>query len=197
MNKFTIIPSSQEYQAAPSVDQDITITLEQQSQQMVEYDRSQSISLAQVFDDERQSSGIFRPTFKVNYLYGNTYTGTTEYVPFRNTLYYVNPEQSFVSTIWKGFPQYYEFDFYRPNISDQHINYVAKSAYTYNWTYYISYAQSNNYLKQMSYTLNNSSYNWVASEGIPFSITNGTQNGSNVIRFQCIAPHGLTVGEYV
>ncbi len=197
MNKFTIIPSSQEYQAAPSVDQDITITLEQQSQQMVEYDRSQSISLAQVFDDERQSSGIFRPTFKVNYLYGNTYTGTTEYVPFRNTLYYVNPEQSFVSTIWKGFPQYYEFDFYRPNISDQHINYVAKSAYTYNWTYYISYAQSNNYLKQMSYTLNNSSYDWYASEGIPFSIINGTQNGSNVIRFQCIAPHGLTVGEYV
>ena len=33
-------------------------------------------------------------------------------------------------------------------------------------------------LKQMSYTLNNSSYNWYASEGIPFSIINGTQNGS-------------------
>jgi hypothetical protein len=130
-------------------------------------------------------------------LYGNTYTGTTEYVPFRNTLYYVDAEQSSVSTIWKGFPQYYEFDFYRPNISDQHINYVAKSAYTYNWTYYISYVQSNNDLKQMSYTLNNGSYDWLASEGIPFSIINGTQNGSNVIRFQCIAPHGLTVGEYV
>ena len=197
MNKFTIIPSSQEYQSAPSVDQDITITLEQQSQQMVEYDRSQSISLAQVFDDERQSSSTFRPTFKVNYLYGNTYTGTTEYVPFKNTLYYVDAEQSSVNTIWKGFPQYYEFDFYRPNISDQHINYVAKSAYTYNWTYYISYAQSNNDLKQMSYTLNNGSYDWIASEGIPFSIINGTQNGSNVIRFQCIAPHGLTVGEYI
>ena len=197
MNKFTIIPSSQEYKAAPSVDQDISITLEQQSQQMVEYDRSQSISLAQVFDDERQSSTTFRPTFKVNYLYGNKYTGTTEYVPFRDTLYYVDAEQSFVSTIWKGFPQYYEFDFYRPNISDQHISYVAKSAYTYNWTYYISYAQNNNYVRQMSYTLNNSSYDWLASEGIPFSIINGTQNGSNVIRFQCIAPHGLTVGEYV
>ena len=111
MNKYTIIPSSQEYKAAPSVDQDISITLEQQSQQMVEYDRSQSISLAQVFDDERQGSEIFRPTFKVNYLYDNTYTGTTEYVPFKNTLYYVDTEQSYVSGIWKGFPQYYEFDF--------------------------------------------------------------------------------------
>jgi hypothetical protein len=49
----------------------------------------------------------------------------------------------------------------------------------------------------LSYDLNNSSFNWIASEGIPFSIYNGTQNGSNVIRFQCVAPHGLTVGEYV
>ena len=197
MNKYTIIPSSQEYKSAPFVDQEISITLEQQSQQMVEYDRSQSISLAQVFDDERQGSSIFRPTFKVNYLYANTYTGTTEYVPFRNTLYYVEPEQSSVSGIWKGYPQYYEFDFYRPFIDDQHIEYKAKSAYTYNWTYYISYGHSNNYDKVLSYNLNNSSYIWTASEGIPFSINNGTQNGSNVIRFQCIAPHGLTVGEYV
>ena len=197
MNKYTIIPSSQEYKSAPFVDQDISITLEQQAQQIVEYDRSQSISLAQVFDDERQSSSTFRPTFKVNYLYANTYTGTTEYVPFKNNLYYVEPEQSSVSGIWKGFPQFYEFDFFRPDIKDQHVEYRAKSAYTYNWTYYVSYAYSNNYDKKLSYDLNNSSYNWIASEGIPFSIYNGTQNGSNVIRFQCIAPHGLTVGEYV
>lgn len=197
MNKYTIIPSSQEYKSAPFVDQEISITLEQQSQQMVEYDRSQSISLAQVFDDERQGSTIFRPTFKINYLYANTYTGTTQYVPFRDNLYYVEPEQSSVSGIWKGYPQYYEFDFYRPYIDDQHVAYKAKSAYTYNWTYYISYGHSNNYDKVLSYNLNNSSYTWIASEGIPFSINNGTQNGSNVIRFQCIAPHGLTVGEYV
>jgi len=197
VNKYTIIPSSQKYKSAPFVDQEISISLEQQSQQMVEYDRSQSISLAQVYDDERQGSGIFRPTFKINYLYANTYTGTTQYVPFRNTLYYVEPEQSSVSGIWKGYPQYYEFDFYRPFIDDQHVAYKAKSAYTYNWTYYISYGYNNNYDKILSYNLNNSSYNWIASEGIPFSINNGTQNGSNVIRFQCIAPHGLTVGEYV
>ena len=197
MNKYTIVPSSQEYKAAPFVDQDISVTLEQQAQQIVEYDRSQSISLAQVFDDERQVSTIFRPTFKVNYIYANTYTGTTGYVPFRNNLYYVEPEQSSVSGIWKGYPQFYEFDFFRPDVKDQHIEYKAKSAYTYNWTYYVSYAHSNNYDKVLSYTLNNSSYNWIASEGIPFSINNGTQNGSNIIQFQCIAPHGLTVGEYV
>ncbi len=197
MNKYTIIPSSQKYKSAPFVDQELSISLEQQAQQIVEYDRSQSISLAQVYDDERQTSSTFRPTFKVNYLYANTYTGTTEYIPFKNNLYYVDPIQSTVSGVWKGFPQYYEFDFYRPDIKNQHIEYKAKSAYTYNWTYYVSYASENDDTKQMSYELNNTSLNWVASEGIPFSINNGTQNGSNVIRFQCIAPHGLSVGEYV
>ena len=197
MNKYTIIPSSLQYKSAPFVDQEISLSLEQQSQQITEYDRSQSISLAQLYDNERQSCTIFRPTFKVNYLYSNTYTGTTNYVPFRNTLYYVDPINSKSNNIWKGFPQYYEFDFYRPDVSDQHIRYQAKSAYTYNWTYYISYAYKNNYEKQLSYNLNGTSLTWTASTGIPFYIKNSLQNGSNVISFQCISPHGLSAGEYV
>jgi hypothetical protein len=197
VNKYTIIPSSLEYKAAPSVDQKITISLDDQSQQLTDYERNTTISLAQVFDDERQASTVFRPTFKLTYLYANTYTGTTTYLPFQYNLYYVGAEQSTATGIWNGYPQYYEFDFFRPNIKDQHIVYKSKSAYTYNWTYYISYAYSNNYDKKLSYTLNNSSQFWVASEGIPFSINNGTQNGSGIISFQCISPHGLTIGEYV
>jgi len=197
VNKYTIVPSSQEYKSAPLVDQDITISLEEQTQQMIEYDRSQSVSLAQVYDDERQASTIFRPTFKVNYLYDNTYTGSTNYDPFKNNLYYVDPVNSMSTNIWKGLPQYYEFDFYRPDVKDQHVNYKAISAYTYNWTYYISYAYKNNYDKQLFYTLNNNNLTWTASTGIPFTINNSSQNGSGIVAFQCIAPHGLTVGEYV
>jgi len=197
MNKYTIIPSSQQYKSAPFVDQEISLSLEQQSQEITEYDRSQSISLAQIYDNERQACTIFRPTFKVNYLYDNTYVGTTKYLPFMNRLYYVEPEQSTVNNIWKGYPQYYEFDFYRPDVTDQHIRYQAKSAYTYNWTYYLSYAYQNNYNKQLSYELDGTSLNWLSSEGIPFYINNAVQNGNNVIAFQCISPHGLSVGEYV
>ena len=197
MNKYTIIPSSQQYKSAPFVDQEITVSLEEQTQQMVEYDRSQSVSLAQVFDDERQASTIFRPTFKVSYLYDNTYTGSTNYNPFLNNLYYVDPVNSMSTNVWKGLPQYYEFDFYRPDVQDQHVNYKAISAYTYNWTYYISYAYRNNYDKQLFYTLDNNNLTWTASTGIPFTINNSTQNGAGLIAFQCIAPHGLTEGEYV
>jgi hypothetical protein len=197
LNNYKIIPSNLEYQSAPSVDQEISISLEEKSQGIIEYDRSSTISLAQVYDDERQACLIFRPTFKVTYLYGNTYTGTTTYTPFQYNLYYTQPEVSKASGTWRGLPQYYEFDFFRPNITDQHVDYKAKSAYTYNWTYYLSYGYTNNYDKQLYYSLNNTSLTWTASTGIPFVINNSTQNGSPIIAFQCIAPHGLTIGEYV
>jgi hypothetical protein len=134
-------------------------------------------------------------------LYANTYTGTTEYIPFRNTLYYVQPEDSSFNNIWIGYPQYYEFDFYRPDVSDQHIRYQAKSAYTYNWTYYLSYAHQNNDKKELYYelTLGKKDFadSWFALEGIPFIVSKTSQNGNSLISFQCIAAHGLTVGEYV
>ena len=198
MNKYTIIPSNLNYKGAPSVNEEITLTLEEQSQQITEYDRSSTINLAQIYDDERQSCTIFRPTFKVTYLYANTYTGTTEYLPFQYNLYYTSPETSMVSNIWKGYPQYYEFDFYRPNIKDQHINYKAKSAYTYNWTYYLTYPSENDYTKKMSYySTNSNNITWTVGDGIPFVISNGTQNGNGVLQFNCIAAHGLLPGEYV
>ena len=198
MNKYTIIPSNFLYKSASFVDEKISISLDQTSQEITEYDRSQTLSLAQVYDDERQVTDVYRPTFKVTYLYDNTYSGTTDYLPFQYNLYYVNPIGSITSSIWRGFPQYYEFDILRPPVDDQHINYKSKSAYTYNWNFYLTYAHNNNYEKKLTYyseTGNN--INWVAKDGIPFTITNSTNNGTGVIRFECIAPHGLTEGEYV
>ena len=197
MSNYKIIPSRLSYQSAPSVDQEIPISLEQQSELMIEYDRSSTISLAQVYDDERQACLIFRPTFKLTYLYANTYTGTTNYTPFQYNLYYTQPEVSMSSGIWKGLPQYYEFDFIRPNITDQHLDYKAKSAYTYNWTYYLSYGYENDYDKTLYFNLNNANLTWTASTGIPFIINNSQTDGNPLISFQCIAPHGLTSGEYV
>ena len=198
MNKYTIVPSGLKYKGAPSVNQKISINLDEQSQEITEYDRSATISLAQVYDDERQACAIFRPTFKVTYLYDNTYTGTTGYLPFQNNLYYTSPESSKQSGIWKGYPQYYEYDFYRPDVKDQHFQYKAKSAYTYNWSYYLTYPSDNNYSKELTYySTNSNDITWKASDGIPFTITNTSQNGNGLISFTCVAPHGLTPNEYV
>lgn len=196
-NLYTIIPSQQQFKSAPADDQQLPVVLEEQSQNLVEFDRTTNVSLAQVYDDERQQSTIFRPTFKISYLYSNVFTGTTNYLPFQNNLYYVNPEASIFNNSWKGFPQYYEFEFFRNDVLDQHINYFAKSAYTYNWTYNITYAYENDYTKKMFATLNNTSFNWVVADGIPFTIKRNTQNGNGIISFECICPHGITVGESV
>ena len=197
MNNYTIIPTNLTFQGAPSVDQEIIVSLDGSTKTMTEYDRSSTISLAQVYDDERQASITFRPTFKISYIYPNVFTGTTDYAPFRNFLYYVQPELSKTSNVWKGFPQYYEFDFYRPDVFDGHLNYRPISAYTYNWNFYFSYAFENDSNRKLSTTIDNVFYNWTVSDGIPFIIKNRTQNGNTVISFECIMPHGLTPGESV
>lgn len=198
MNRYTIIPSNILYKGAPSVDQEISVTLEGQSQEITEYDRSSTINLAQIYDEERQSCSVFRPTFKVTYLYDNAYTGTTGYLPFQYNLYYTTPESSKSSGIWRGFPQYYEFDFYRPNLPDQHFQYKSKSAYTYNWMYYLTYPFKNDYEKEFTFYSNNSNnITWKAGDGIAFTIENTTQNGNGLIAFNCVAPHGLSPNEYV
>ena len=198
MNKYSLIPSSQRYKGAPALNEELTITLQEQSQEITEYDRTSTLNLAQVYDNERQSNTIFRPTFKVTYLYDNTYTGNTTYLPFQYNLYYTDPISSKQSGIWRGFPQYYEFDFYRPNVGDNHFQYKAKSAYTYNWMYYLTYPYENDGNRQLTYfSRTNNDVNWIASSGIPFSITSTTRNGNGLVSFVCIAPHGLTIGEYV
>lgn len=197
MSNYTIIPSELQYQSAPSVDQKLTVSLEESPKTLVEYDRNTNVSLAQVFEDERNDSSIFRPTFKFSYLYENTLTGTTSYLPFQYNLYYVDNENSTVSGIWKGYPQFFEFDVLRTDVDNQHINYKPISAYSYNWSFYLTYPYQNDYDKKMYAVINNNSFNWVASDGIPFVINNTTENGNQVIAFECIAPHGLTVGESV
>lgn len=198
MNKYTLIPSGLRYKGAPSIDEELSITLQQQDQQITEYDRTQTINLAQVYEDERQTCTVFRPTFKVTYLYDNVYDGVTTYQPFEYNLYYTDPSKSKQSGIWKGFPQYYEFDFYRPNVNDSHFSYKSKSAYTYNWMYYLTYPFKNDYEKELTYySSDDNNITWVASQGIPFTIQRTTQNGNGLISFICIAPHGLTPGEYV
>jgi glucose-inhibited division protein A len=71
-----------------TVNQQVSVSVDSKTNEITEYDRIASVNLATLFDDERQASTTFRPTFKVAPLYENAYTGTTEYIPFLNNLYY-------------------------------------------------------------------------------------------------------------
>ena len=90
-NQYTITPSKLQFKSAPIVDQVISIDLNQTQEELIQFVRNTSLNLAQLYNDERQVSFTFRPTFKVQYVYDNTLTGTTNYSPFRNNLFYVDP----------------------------------------------------------------------------------------------------------
>ena len=212
-----VVLGSLRYKSAPQTTLGYQIPLVQTVKENIEFDRNINISLAQVFDDERQKSTIFRPVAKFSILFKNSYTGTTNYVPFENNLCYVNaaeyakqqcnPATGPGAVSWGGFPQYNEFDFIRNDYNvvgytqapDNHLTFVSKSASTYNWNHFLSYPFKNNYIKPMAYT-DSTTYNvtnWVSGDGLPFSITNMTEGGNKIVSFKSPVKHGLSVGEYV
>lgn len=220
-----IIESTQRYKGAPKTDQFINIPLNQSSKDLTEFDRSVDLNLANVFDEERQLSTIFRPVTKYSVLFENALTGTTLYPPFRDNLYYTNalsnaisyypsgnspsvpPQPMNQNVPWDGFPQYPEFDFIRTDNdvlgytigNGRHLDFKSISATTYNWSHYLSYAYQNDYTKNL-YAIEpntNISWNWVAQDGLPYYVTLGSDQTTRVISFKCPVMHGLSVGEFV
>ena len=216
MDDIRIVLGSLRYKTSTNTDLSIPTPLVQNSKNIQEFDRSIDVNLAQLFDNERQKSTTFRPTCKFQLLYNNSYTGTTNYVPLENNLYYINETQSVLlqcdnnpnNVYWQGFPQYHEFDFIRSDYGvsgytqppNNHINFISKSASTYNWNFFVSYPYKNidKILQVYDPNLNNV-FTWNAVNGIPFIISsnNFSLNGNNMVQFRCSVKHGLLVGEYV
>ena len=216
MDDIRIVLGSLRYKTSTNTDLSIPTPLVQNSKNIQEFDRSIDVNLGQVFDDERQKSTTFRPTCKFQLLYNNSYTGRTNYTPLENNLYYINEAQSVLAqcdnnpdnVYWEGFVQYHEFDFIRSDYDVSgytqpplnHINFVSKSASTYNWNFFVSYPYKN-INKQLSYynPKQNRNSGWMAFNGIPFTVysTDIFSNGNPMIRFVCPVKHGLSVGEYV
>ena len=220
-----IIESTQRYKSAPLSDQQLNVPFAQTMKELVEFDRTVDLSLLAVFDEERQASSIIRPVTKFTILFENAYTGSTSYPPFRDNLYYTNelentqayfptgnftqspPQPANPNLPWDGFPQYPEFDFIRTDNyvsgytfgNGRHLNFRSVSATTYNWSHYMSYPYKNEPNKKMYALIPNTqiSWNWVASDGIPFIITIGSEKVTDIIEFKCPVAHGLQVGEYV
>lgn len=209
-----LILGSLRYKSAPEIDYKIDVPLTENIKTNVEFDRSNSINLQQLFDEERQTSTIFRPSFKFNLYFKNSYVGISKYKPFQNNFYLVNTSIAAANfctnpnLLWTGYPQYNEFDFIRTDFDvsgytqppNEHIKFVPKSASTYNWGFYVSYPVSNDYNKYMEAidVKTNSTLSWIVGDGIPFIIESGqTYNGQSIIRFRSPVKHGLTPGEFV
>jgi hypothetical protein len=210
-----VVLGSLRYKSAPDTNLMFNVPLVQTNKENVEFDRNINIDLQQVFDDERQKSDTFRPVCKFSLLFNNSYSGSTNYPPLENNLYYVNDDAAAKkqcgdnpqNVSWSGLPQYNEFDFIRTDYNvpgytqppNNHITFVPKSASSYNWNFFVSYAYDNDFTKELE-SIDKKSTNllqWVCGNGIPFIIDNTTFNGQNLVSFRCPVKHGLTIGEYV
>ena len=193
--------------SAPSSDSNVTIQLNQIQSDIVEFDKTNNVNLANVFDSERQKSVTFRPIIKLSYIYDNNIQGycpTPPYGNYQNSLYYTNPQQSIFTGQWTGLPSYQEFEFIRTDINNPQLRgtqfggFVTQSASTYNWSLRISYPFENLYNVPMSYSFpDGSQISWLSGDGIPFQITQGTDNGLPNLQFICPMKHGLSVSDYV
>jgi len=220
-----IVLGSLRFKGSPDTDISIPINLEQTAKQQVEYERSYNLGLDGVFDNERENSVFFRPTCKFSIIFKNAYSGATignpPYAPFDENLYYVNEIESVTQRCdgnsnypWKGYPLYNEFDFIRndynvpgytvPNLSGRyHVPFVAKSAHTYNWNFFVSYPFQNIGNKLMIATVEIPTETtpvirtivFNAEDGIPFAIRKRLFNGFGIIEFRCPVKHGMKVGE--
>ncbi len=199
VSSYLIVKPDLQYKAAPNSDIGIQTELLQTQSEVVDYDRTVSLNLITVFDDERQKSTTFRPTIKISYLYENNLVGYTDYNVFRNSLIYITPEISVVNGSWSGLPTYQEFEFIRTDIDNAQIPFVAKSASSYNWNIVMSYPYDNDYDVPMQYFFENgTSINpWKSGDGIPFYIVLGSERGLPIVQFNCPVEHGLLEGEYV
>jgi hypothetical protein len=220
--EIRLLLGSLRYKSAVDVDFSIKVPFVQTVKELTEYDRSVDIDLQIVFDRERQKSTTFRPASKLTFIFKNSYTGVSAYEPFINSLYYVNGNidaqiqctGGTSPTLWAGFPGYDEFSFIRTDYNflgytapdsgtppEYHQILQAKSASSYNWSFYISYPYENivnealNAILYDGTTVHN--LNWDVADGIPFYIRDTTLSGRRLITFVCPVKHGFNVGEFV
>jgi len=178
-NETIIVLGSLRYQSAPDTDIGLKVPFIQSSKNGIEFDRSADVNLQQVYDDERQSSTLFRPVSKISLIFSNSYTGVcgsgcpNNYRPFENSLFYTNADYAAAQEClgncvnWAGFPQYNEFDFIRtdynlsgyttsdsasidPSTPPYHLIFKPKDASKYNWSVCISYVAENDYNQDLS-----------------------------------------------
>jgi len=187
---------------ATSTDQDVQVQLPLigDRRNFVEGERSVMINLEERFNIERQESDLFRITGKVTNVFNNSITGITNYTPFLNDLYYVGENESVNTNVWQGYPQFSEFTFGRENGISGHVPFVPKSAYTYNWKLYVSYAFSSTTAQTMSYKDEEFPSNvniFPVHKGVPFVIKQSEFNGNQLVSFYCGTNHNLTEGQWV
>lgn len=214
MNKKKIILPNKRFVNAEEHDMNLKLDFSEESILLREGDKSIILKLDELYDKERQESINYKIFGKLNMVFLNSYSGTTNYNILSDELY---PEGEN-----GGYLQYKEFalirsDIYReenkpsssttlgkfiPNTEvvgySNHNNTYQTESYNKNWNLYLTYAYDSDSDYKMNYTTLNESgqtinYSFMAKDGIPFNVT--VTDYDYVLEAPIL--HGMSVGEYI
>ena len=85
-----IVRNQDRFKGAPEQDYLLQIALEEQSREIIEGDKNVYLSQESQFEEERQSSNVFRISGKIVNIFDNGISGFTSYTPYGNNLFYIN-----------------------------------------------------------------------------------------------------------
>jgi len=197
-DNISVVPENLQYVGGVNDGLTYPLTLNQSSRNYVQGEQNRVLSLQEQYVFERNASLKFRLSSKFQFVMNNSISGTTTFNDFKNNLYYVNPELSVEGLQpWGGYPQYYEFDFFRNDSTNSHIDFKPVSAYSYNWSFAVTYPHKNVDVKMSYLAPDGVAINFSASTGIPYIIKKKKINGKPLIVFECPVPHNLTTLNYV
>jgi hypothetical protein len=197
MNKFHIVPNVFKNKIGDDTNSQVSINFDSTRKELIEFDRDVVVDLKKLYSQEKTNSFKVRPTFKINYLYDNFYSGTTNSKYKSQLIYNINNKTSTsISNVDKGFLPSYEFDFFRPNVVNS-FGYETINAFKYNWDYYITYPYTGDSKQNLNVKIGDRFYDWVAEDGIPFVTDLVVQGGFDIVRINCALPHNVNEGESI
>ena len=99
LGKISFLKGSERFKGANDQDIGVQIPLSNTVKELEEFQRNISVSLEDVYDNERQEGNKFIPMAKFSLIFNNSYSGrtlpiTNPYSPFNNNLYYVDRKKN-------------------------------------------------------------------------------------------------------
>ena len=204
-----IVRGESRFAGSPNRELQLQPFLESTHKQIHEGDRNLVLDLRDQFDFERAYSTQYRLYGKIDILYNNIISGTTQDAYFMDSMYFIPdyigcPQIGGVPpTSCSGLPPSSTFTMIPPKrygIDPSQADWEPILAHQDNWVRYISYVHDADTQQTMEYYTDYttpSGMQFVAGDGIPFTPRVTNTDGKEVLQIITPVRHGVSPGEYI
>ncbi len=204
-----IVRGEARFAGSPNNDVQLQPFLESTQKQIHEGDRNLVLDLRDQFDFERAYSTQYRLYGKIDILYNNIISGSTQDTTFMRSMYFIPdflgcPQTAGVPpTTCSGLPPASTFTIIPPKrygIFASQAGWEPLLAHQDNWVQYISYVNDADSNQRMMYYTDystNSGMQFVSGDGIPFIPITTNTDGKEVLQIITPVRHGVLPGEYI